>query len=69
MSDEVAAGSRLKDDNHEGSLAKAVWRPSPHEEDGLAHQGHVAQMGRVDQIWLWLAQKHGQILAVDAPHA
>ncbi|MFL0731282.1 MAG: AMP-binding protein, partial [Prochlorococcus sp.] len=47
----------------------ALWHPSREEEDALAHQGHVATMGRVDQIWPWLAQKHGQILAVDAPHA
>ena len=68
MSD-VAVGSRVRDDSIEGSMAKAVWHPSREEEDALAHQGHVATMGRVDQIWPWLAQKHGQILAVDAPHA
>ncbi len=68
MSD-VAVASRVRNDSIEGSMAKAVWHPSREEEDALAHQGHVATMGRVDQIWPWLAQKHGQILAVDAPHA
>jgi len=26
-------------------------------------------MGRVDQVWPWLAAHHGEVMAVDAPHA
>ena len=50
-------------------LARAAWHPRPQELEALAGQAHVAALGRVDQIWPWLEQHHGDVLAVDAPHA
>jgi long-chain acyl-CoA synthetase len=35
----------------------------------LARQQHVQGLGRVDQLWPWLEQRHGALMAVDAPHA
>ena len=52
-----------------GSFAQASWRPTPWELQSLARQQHVQDLGRVDQLWPWLEQRHGALLAVDAPHA
>ena len=52
-----------------GSFAHASWRPTPWEVKTLARQQHVQSLGRVDQLWPWLAQHHGALQAVDAPHA
>ena len=51
------------------SSAVATWKGSSQERRALAGQSHVASMGRVDQIWPWLERHHGDVLAVDAPHA
>ena len=52
-----------------GSCAQASWRPTPWELKSLARQQHVQGLGRVDQLWPWLEQHHGGLMAVDAPHA
>ena len=52
-----------------GSFAQASWRPTPWELKSLARQQHVQSLGRVDQLWPWLEQRHGALMAVDAPHA
>ena len=52
-----------------GSCAQASWRPTPWELKSLARQQHVQGLGRVDQLWPWLEQRHGALMAVDAPHA
>ncbi len=49
--------------------ARAFWRPTKREQDALASHAHLAGFGRVDQIWDWLSKNHGQVIAVDAPHA
>ena len=51
------------------AAAHASWRPTPREQAALARQAHVRDLGRVDQMWSWLAAEHGAVLAVDAPHA
>ena len=51
------------------AAAHASWRPTPREQAALARQAHVRDLGRVDQMWPWLAAEHGAVLAVDAPHA
>ncbi len=62
-------GSKAVKTSLEGDFAQASWRPDQQEESALTHQSHVGNLGRVDQIWPWLAAQHGQVLAVDAPHA
>ena len=51
------------------ATAHASWRPTPREQAALARQQHVQSFGRVDQLWPWLSDHHGEVLAVDAPHA
>ena len=51
------------------SFASSSWRATPWELNSLARQQHVQELGRVDQLWPWLEQRHGALLAVDAPHA
>ena len=51
------------------ALARAQWHPRSQELKALAGQAHVAALGRVDQIWPWLDLHHGDVLAVEAPHA
>ncbi|QNJ04016.1 AMP-binding protein [Synechococcus sp. PROS-U-1] len=47
----------------------ASWSPTARETDALQRHAHVQTLQRVDAIWLWLADRHGAIAAVDAPHA
>ncbi|MEB3253268.1 MAG: AMP-binding protein [Synechococcus sp.] len=47
----------------------ASWRPTPREEQALQGHGHVSAFDRVDAVWPWLADHHGGIMALDAPHA
>lgn len=49
--------------------ARSSWTPTPHEQAALKAHSHVDDLGRVDQIWPWLASHHGDVMAVDAPHA
>ena len=51
------------------ATAHASWRPTPREQAALARQHHVQSLGQVDLVWPWLADHHGEVLAVDAPHA
>ncbi len=53
----------------EDLFAQATWRPTKKEEEDLALHSYVEELGRVDQIWPWLMDNHGHVVAVDAPHA
>ncbi len=48
--------------------ARAFWRPRKNELKALASHHCAKQIDRVDQIWPWLKENHGQVLAVNAPH-
>ncbi len=47
----------------------ASWSPTARETDALQRHAHVQTLQRVDAVWPWLADRHGAIAAVDAPHA
>ena len=49
--------------------AKAFWIATKKEQQAL--DDHLCPKGidRVDQIWPWLKDNHGQIMAVNAPHS
>ena len=47
----------------------ASWSPTAREKDALQRHSHVQDLPRVDAVWPWLADRHGSIAAVDAPHA
>ena len=47
----------------------ASWSPTARETDALQRHAHVQTLPRVDAVWPWLADRHGVIAAVDAPHA
>lgn len=47
----------------------ASWSPTAREQDALQRHGHVQSLQRVDAVWPWLADRHGSITALDAPHA
>ena len=51
------------------AAAQSTWHPTSREQVALARQAHVQSLGRVDQVWPWLKSHHGDVLAVDAPHA
>ena len=51
------------------TAAHASWRPIPREQAALAARSYVDSLGRVDQMWPWLATHHADVMAVDAPHA
>ena len=50
------------------SFAQVIWAPTQIEKNALEKHSFVKEIERVDQIWPWLKDNHGQILAVDAPH-
>ena len=52
-----------------GVEARAGWTPTALERRALQLHDHVRQLARVDAIWPWLAERHGDVTAVDAPHA
>ena len=43
--------------------------PTAREQEALQRHGHIQELERVDAVWPWLAERHGTITAVDAPHA
>ena len=51
------------------AAAQSSWHPTSREQAALARQAHVRSLGRVDQVWPWLKSHHGEVMAVDAPHA
>ncbi len=51
------------------TAARASWSPTPREQVALAARSHVDDFSRVDEMWLWLAANHPEVMAVDAPHA
>ena len=51
------------------AAAQSIWQPTSREQAALARQAHVQTLGRVDQVWPWLKSHHGDVMAVDAPHA
>ncbi len=60
---------RITNQGKSGALANATWTPSVLEEEALAHHNYVNGLSRVDQIWQPLAKKHGNLIAIDAPHS
>jgi long-chain acyl-CoA synthetase len=51
------------------AAAQSSWQPTSREQAALGRQAHVQGLGRVDQVWPWLKSHHGEVMAVDAPHA
>ncbi len=49
--------------------AKSFWRPVKKEKQALKKHKYVEGLQRVDQIWPWLMKNHGDVVAVNAPHA
>ena len=47
----------------------ASWRPSAREQQALQRHSYVQSLDSVDAVWPWLADHHGAVPAVDAPHA
>ena len=47
----------------------ASWTPTALEQTALRRHRHVQALERVDAIWPWLADHHGGVMALDAPHA
>ena len=50
-------------------IARAGWTATEHEQRALLGHSHVEGLARVDGVWPWLADHHGTLTAVDAPHA
>ena len=49
-------------------LAKAQWCSTRKEDEALKRHNYVNELSRVEEIWPWLSEKYGEVLAVDAPH-
>ena len=47
----------------------ASWSPTAREKHALQRHAQVQKLLRVDAVWPWLADRHGAIAALDAPHA
>ncbi|BEV36610.1 AMP-binding protein [Synechococcus sp. M16CYN] len=47
----------------------ASWTPTAQEKEALKRHGHASRFRRVDDMWPWLANRYGNVTAVDAPHA
>ena len=47
----------------------ASWTPTAREQKNMRCHRHVQALERVDAIWPWLADHHGGVPALDAPHA
>ena len=47
----------------------ASWRPCAPEQQALQRHSHVQSLDSIDAVWPWLADHHGAVMAVDAPHA
>ena len=58
----------FKRQSHLPYLAHSVWKPNRTEKDALLARSHVAELGRVDQLWEWLKENHSDLTAVEAPH-
>ena len=50
-------------------LAHAIWTPTKKEQNALDSHQCAKGINRVDQIWPWLKNNYGQIMAVKAPHS
>ncbi len=60
--------NKLGADTNEG-LAHAIWTPTKKEQNALDSHQCPKGINRVDQIWPWLKNNYGQIMAVKAPHS
>ncbi|WP_164923202.1 MULTISPECIES: long-chain fatty acid--CoA ligase [Prochlorococcus] len=49
-------------------LAESTWIPAKEEKQALEAHISVKGINRVDQIWPWLKENHGNVLAVNSPH-
>ncbi|WP_269623582.1 long-chain fatty acid--CoA ligase [Prochlorococcus marinus] len=55
--------------NAKNGLARSHWISTQREQKALNAHHCVKEIKRVDQIWPWLRNHHGDLLAVDAPHS
>ena len=51
------------------SAAHAVWIPTKQEKNALLNRSQIDQLGQIDHMWHWLAEKYPGLIAVNAPHA
>ena len=49
--------------------AYSAWEPNKKELKALQSRSYIEDLDSVDQIWPWLAENHGEIKAIQAPHA
>ncbi|MEB3275483.1 MAG: AMP-binding protein [Cyanobacteriota bacterium] len=49
--------------------AAIVWSGSRQDQQALAARDDWSQLGRIDQLWSPLAARHGEAIALEAPHA
>ncbi|MGB1622168.1 MAG: AMP-binding protein [Synechococcus sp.] len=47
----------------------ASWTPTAREQDALQRHAQIQALARVDAVWSGLADRHGTVTALDAPHA
>ncbi len=47
----------------------ASWTPTAREQDALQRHAAIQALPRVDAVWPGLADRHGTLTALDAPHA
>ncbi len=61
--------SFIGEQSYTTNFADSIWMPTKIETNALQRHSYVEGLTRVDQIWEWLKINHGQVLAVEAPHA
>lgn len=47
----------------------ASWTPTAREQNALQRHAQIQALPRVDAVWPGLADRHGTVTALDAPHA
>ena len=52
-----------------GAPAVVEWQPSHRDRQALALRSDWSHLTRLDQLWAELAQRHGDAIALEAPHA
>jgi hypothetical protein len=51
------------------TTAEVHWGGSRQDRQALAQRADWGQLSRIDQLWPVLAERHGDAVAVEAPHA
>ena len=54
---------------HLTTTAEVHWGGSRRDQQAIAQRADWSQLSRLDQLWDVLAQRHGDAIAVEAPHA